>query len=115
MVNERGEFTNGFSLWFGHGKVNALRAVQAAANITVAERVVDASAEPNQVIPDVGSVVTSTIDVADEGTIHDLRVQVDIRHTYIGDLRVDLVAPDGTSEQMADRRAACRVSGERST
>ena len=31
-VNERGEFdANGFSLWFGNGKVNAFHAVQQAA------------------------------------------------------------------------------------
>ena len=30
-VNEDGTFQNGISLWFGHGKVNAFRAVQAAA------------------------------------------------------------------------------------
>lgn len=95
-VNEAGTFNDGFSLWFGHGKVNARRAVAAAANITVEERVVDKSAQPNQVIPDVGSVVTSAIDIAEEGAIKELRVQVDITHTYIGDLRVDLIAPDGT-------------------
>jgi subtilisin-like proprotein convertase family protein len=96
-VNEPGDFNpHGFSLWFGNGKVNALRAVQAAAHVTVSARVIDVSAQPNERIPDVGNVVTSVIDIAEEGSIQDLRVQVDISHTYIGDLRVDLIAPDGT-------------------
>lgn len=97
-VNEPGDFNaGGFSLWFGNGKVNALRAVQRAAAHSVAERTVDVSAEPGAMIPDVGNVVTSAIDVTDHGTINDLRIQVDITHTYIGDLRVDLIAPDGTA------------------
>ncbi|MFH0242532.1 S8 family peptidase [Streptomyces sp. HK10] len=32
----------------------------------------------------------------------DLKVEVDIRHTYSGDLRVDLVAPDGTAYRLKD-------------
>ena len=41
--------------------------------------------------------VMSAIDIAEQGTINDLRIKVNISHTYIGDLRVDLVAPDGTA------------------
>ena len=47
-------------------------------------------------IPDVGQVVTSSLDVMSGGTINDLRIQVNITHTFIGDLRVDVIAPDGT-------------------
>ncbi|MGK5446482.1 S8 family peptidase [Streptomyces radiopugnans] len=32
----------------------------------------------------------------------DLKVEVDIRHTYSGDLRVDLVAPDGSAYRLKD-------------
>jgi subtilisin family serine protease len=32
----------------------------------------------------------------------DLKVEVDIRHTYSGDLQVDLVAPDGTAYRLKD-------------
>jgi subtilisin-like proprotein convertase family protein len=96
-VNEPGAFNgNGVSLWFGHGKVNASRAVQQAAGATQADRTVDVSAQPGLEIPDVGSAVTSTIQIAQQGPIKDLRIQVNITHTYIGDLRVDLFAPDGT-------------------
>jgi subtilisin family serine protease len=96
-VNEPGNFNaKGFSLWFGHGKINASRAVQEAAHGTLTDRTVDVSAQPGLEIPDVGSAVTSTIQITAQGPIKDLRVQVNITHTYIGDLRVDLVAPDGT-------------------
>ncbi len=97
-VNEPGNFdANGFSLWFGHGKVNAFRALQAAGGAALQERTVDESAEPQADIPDVGAAISSAIEVGEEGTINDLRVQVDITHTFIGDLRVDLIAPDGTA------------------
>jgi subtilisin-like proprotein convertase family protein/subtilisin family serine protease len=97
-VNESGAFNAaGFSLWFGHGKVNAARAVQAAAVPVEAERVVDVEQEANLEIPDVGEIVESTIDVEETGTITDVRVRVDITHTFIGDLRVDLIAPDGSA------------------
>ena len=97
-VNEAGAFDDaGFSLWFGHGKVNAARAVQAAATPIGAERIVDIEQETNLNIPDVGDIVVGTIDVEEPGTITELRVGVDISHTFIGDLRVDLIAPDGTA------------------
>jgi subtilisin family serine protease len=96
-VNEEGGFNNeGFSLWFGHGKVNAFRAVQEAAAGTAAERLVNAAGNGPLEIPDVGPPVVSAIEVREDGTILEIRVQVNISHTYIGDLRVDLIAPDGT-------------------
>jgi subtilisin-like proprotein convertase family protein len=41
-------------------------------------------------------LTTSTIDVAAEQEIASVRVTLDIRHTYVGDLRVSLVSPAGT-------------------
>ena len=96
-VNEPGVFSpEGFSLWFGFGKVNAFRAVKAASAGLLEERTLDFTDAPGAVIPDVGSPVFGSIDIQEDGKISDLRVQVDISHTYIGDLRVDLLAPDGT-------------------
>jgi subtilisin family serine protease len=97
-VNEPGHFdAAGFSLWFGHGKVNAFRAVQAATAGVAAERVVDVQESSGLEIPDVGTPVVSAITIAEQGTINELRIHVNISHTYIGDLRVDLIAPDGTA------------------
>ncbi|MFB8246884.1 M4 family metallopeptidase [Streptomyces sp. NPDC055952] len=50
-------------------------------------------------IPDRGSAVTSSITVSGRtgNAPSNLQVAVDIVHTYIGDLKVDLVAPDGTA------------------
>ncbi|MTE20821.1 S8 family serine peptidase [Streptomyces sp. TRM43335] len=33
----------------------------------------------------------------------DLKVEIDIRHTYIGDLQIDLIAPDGTAYRIKDQ------------
>ncbi|NUP15523.1 MAG: peptidase M4 [Streptomyces sp.] len=50
-------------------------------------------------IPDNGAAVTSPITVSGRtgNAPSNLQVAVDIVHTYIGDLKVDLVAPDGTA------------------
>jgi subtilisin-like proprotein convertase family protein len=94
-VNEPGDFNAaGHSLWFGHGKVNAASAVRAAAGT---QATLDQRADPNLSIPDVGAPVFSDINVLAAGSLTDVRITVDISHTYIGDLRVDLVTPDGTS------------------
>ncbi|WFB07306.1 M4 family metallopeptidase [Streptomyces sp. LX-29] len=52
-------------------------------------------------IPDAGSAVTSPINVSRTGNAPStLKVDVDIVHTYRGDLVIDLVAPDGTSYRL---------------
>lgn len=56
------------------------------------------TAEANLPIPDNDpSGIASAIQVPLSGRLRDLTVGVDIRHTYIGDLRVELVAPSGQS------------------
>ncbi len=39
---------------------------------------------------------TSDINISESGTITDLNVYVDLTHTWVGDLEISLVAPDGT-------------------
>ncbi|MFF5966143.1 M4 family metallopeptidase [Streptomyces collinus] len=50
-------------------------------------------------IPDRGAAVTSSVTVSGRtgNAPSNLQVAVDIVHTYVGDLKVDLVAPDGTA------------------
>ncbi|MEU0586858.1 M4 family metallopeptidase [Streptomyces sp. NPDC006132] len=50
-------------------------------------------------IPDRGAAVTSSVTVSGRtgNAPANLQVAVDIVHTYIGDLKVELVAPDGTA------------------
>ncbi|MGH3434025.1 MAG: M14 family zinc carboxypeptidase [Thermocrispum sp.] len=53
-------------------------------------------------IPDAGSAVASTIGVTgvSGNAPSTLKVEVDIKHTWRGDLVVDLIAPDGTSYRL---------------
>ncbi len=53
-------------------------------------------------IPDAGTAVTSNIAVTGRtgNAPSNLQVDVDIRHTYRGDLVIDLIAPDGTAYRL---------------
>jgi hypothetical protein len=53
-------------------------------------------------IPDAGAAVSSSIAVTGVtgNAPSDLQVSVDIKHTYRGDLQIDLVAPDGTAYRL---------------
>jgi subtilisin family serine protease len=53
-------------------------------------------------IPDAGAAVTSTITIAGCGRNagSGSKVEVHIKHTYRGDLRIDLLAPDGSSYRL---------------
>jgi hypothetical protein len=53
-------------------------------------------------IPDAGSAITSSISVTgvSGNAPSDLQVSVDIKHTYRGDLVIDLLAPDGTAYRL---------------
>ena len=48
------------------------------------------------------STAESTINVTNNGTGGTISVKVDIKHTYIGDLRIDVVAPSGKSFRVKD-------------
>jgi subtilisin-like proprotein convertase family protein len=55
-------------------------------------------------IPD-GGTATSSVTVSDPARVKNVRVRIDrITHTYDGDLRIDLVAPDGTAVNLVNRR-----------
>ena len=41
--------------------------------------------------------ISSTIAIAKSGTVGQIKVKVDIRHPFIGDLRVALISPTGRS------------------
>ena len=49
------------------------------------------------------STISDTITVADSGTVTSLSLAVDVSHTYKGDLKVDLIAPDGTTKTVHNR------------
>jgi extracellular elastinolytic metalloproteinase len=72
--------------------------------IEAASRVVRGEAVPAQRIPDNDvSGVSSIIAMAQEGTIGGIKVGVDITHTFIGDLRIELLAPSGERAMLHNR------------
>ncbi len=62
-----------------------------------------ASGNVGETIFDYGRVV-STITVGDNTTIRDLNVRVNVTHSYTKDLKLTLIAPDGTRVPLAIRR-----------
>jgi subtilisin-like proprotein convertase family protein len=70
---------------------------------TLAE-VVRGEATPALTIPDNDLTgISSAITIAQSGTARALKVSVDITHTFIGDLRVELVAPSGQRAVLHNR------------
>ena len=62
----------------------------------VPEEVIRAEATPRLRIPDNNPAgVSSVLTLSGQGTVRHLRVSLKIKHTYIGDLRVELVSPTG--------------------
>ncbi|MDJ0379921.1 S8 family serine peptidase [Streptomyces sp. G-G2] len=86
--------------FFGEGQVDALKAVGGSTPPTgkYFENLGDFAINDNATVesPLTVSGVTGNAPAT-------LRVGVDIKHTYIGDLKVDLVAPDGTVYTLSDR------------
>ena len=56
----------------------------------------------NLAIPD-DDTVSDTITVPNSGTATSVSVAIDITHTWIGDLKITLIAPDGTTQTLHDR------------
>jgi len=94
--HKKGSYKDGHSEWFGFGKVDALRAVEEATRRTPAQSTVEIENTTAYPIPDYpGRAVYSTLEVDLTGTISDVTVSLVIDHTWIGDLIVYLVSPQG--------------------
>ncbi len=68
----------------------------------VGKKVIDSVVQDTPLsIPDNGAAVTSSLNIERPGTtVNNLKVRVDIEHTYIGDLDVTLHSPSGTPVQL---------------
>ncbi|WP_455207377.1 proprotein convertase P-domain-containing protein [Kaarinaea lacus] len=70
--------------------------IQFAGDQIVTSDVIQIAAHPNKAIPDnQENGIESIIDVNKDGMVRQIAVDVDITHTYIGDLLVELFAPSG--------------------
>jgi subtilisin-like proprotein convertase family protein len=90
---------NGHSQWFGYGKVNATKAVQAAqqsrATGAVATKQVGAGNYSQIEIPDNDRQgIKSAIAISESSQVKNIQVTVNISHDFLGDLEIYLIAPN---------------------
>ncbi|MBE9178176.1 S8 family serine peptidase [Oculatella sp. LEGE 06141] len=104
----------GHSQWFGYGKVNAARAVQAAQQrLAAVPRVSQWVRQQNTAaiaIPDDnprGAV--SSIQITNTSQIRDIQISLDINHSYLGDIEVVLMPPRGTTVLLQSRTLGRRT------
>ncbi len=83
-----------------------------------AARVKTYSSTPNAPIPDsqgrnvAGRALTDTIRISDSGTVQDLKVVLDINHTWVGDLKIFLIhKTSGTRVRLVNRPGRGNCSG----
>lgn len=101
--------TNGHSQWFGYGKVNAFKAVQAAKQ-KIAQgqqagvRRLHGRNDTPVAIPDNNPQgVTSAIRVSDSALLQYIQITVNIEHAFLGDIEVYLKAPTGQTVLLQNR------------
>ncbi|MCW6035728.1 S8 family serine peptidase [Spirulina subsalsa FACHB-351] len=100
----------GHSQWFGYGKVNAFRAVQAAQQQQAqggrTDKVQTVELRQNQplTIPDhEPRGVVSAIALNQGGPVEQVEVQLELRHQFLGDLEVYLLPPSGETLLLQNR------------
>ncbi len=94
-----------WSPWFGYGRVDAFKAVEQAKEAGNPIREIRIVQDDPQEIPDNSrDGIVSQIKVPQEGIIQDLRIRLDISHTYIGDLFVSLEGPGGQTISLHNRK-----------
>jgi subtilisin-like proprotein convertase family protein len=68
---------------------------------------VTGAVNPNLQIPDNDSQgISSDIEIQADGNVKTIAVDIDIEHTYIGDLRIDLASPAGTVVRLHNQQGA---------
>jgi subtilisin-like proprotein convertase family protein len=103
---DNGDTDGSWSPWFGHGRVDAAAAVAEALsrNQQAGVQVFQGSSSPDKSIPDNNARgIRDKIVCGDHFTISAITVGIDITHTYIGDLRITLSSPTGTTVLLHDR------------
>jgi extracellular elastinolytic metalloproteinase len=84
--------------------VGTLRHWSLEMDLEQTSQTVHGEATPGQTIPDNdANGISSSINIAQSGAAQQLVVSVDITHTFIGDLRVELAAPSGGTALLHDQ------------
>ncbi|MEO0410168.1 MAG: S8 family serine peptidase, partial [Cyanobacteria bacterium P01_A01_bin.135] len=98
----------GHSEWFGYGKVNALKAVQAAQRQVPppvrATRWLTQEDNQTAAIPDNDPQgLRRTIAVSEAGSLRGIGVGVRLQHPFLGDVEINLIAPSGEVVRLQSR------------
>jgi len=73
------------------------------------EHTSSAEISPNAIIPDAdNSGIRSSIMMADSGNVKSIEVEVDITHSYRGDLHIELISPSGQHALLRSRNGDSR-------
>jgi subtilisin family serine protease len=99
---------NGRCDWFGYGKVNAEKAVQAARRRRIRgfntnNQAQVLSNDPIDIPDGSDAGIVSLIEIEQSGAVQDIQVMVDIDHEYLGDLTIELIAPSGETALLQGR------------
>jgi subtilisin-like proprotein convertase family protein len=109
---DRGEFADvgnpdgTWSPWFGHGRVDAAKAVAEALRRRgeAGQKAFKRASSPNLDIPDNDiEGVRDSVTFSEAVNLSSVKVTVDLSHTFIGDLRLTLIAPSGKFVVIHDR------------
>ncbi len=109
--NNIGHTDGTWSGWFGFGSVDAeaavAEAIQLANGSPVNNNVIVHSSSPAKLIPDNNTAgISDTITVNEAGTVSSVSLDLDITHTFIGDLSIKLISPRGTPASLHERNGA---------
>jgi subtilisin-like proprotein convertase family protein len=107
--------SNGHSQWFGYGKVNAAKAVQAAqklrTSVLAASQYVKGENSRELRIPDNAQQgIKSAIAIVESRTIKDIQITVNITHDFLGDVEIYLIAPNNQRVLLQNRTLGRRTN-----
>ncbi|MBM0743808.1 S8 family serine peptidase [Phormidium sp. CLA17] len=101
--------------WFGYGKVNAFKATQAAVQRRVLaiapSRQIQLSNSTSLVIPDNNPQgIISPIQVTETSSVRTIQINLELQHSFLGDLEVSLIAPSKQTVLLQARTLGCRTT-----
>ncbi|WP_413163217.1 S8 family serine peptidase [Capilliphycus salinus ALCB114379] len=105
---------NGYSQWFGYGKVNAYKAVKMAYSQRVTfqkptRRLVETNSQTIEIPDDKPEGIKSAIVISETAPPQDIQVSVEIEHSFLSDIEVWLIAPNGEKVLLQNRMLGCQT------
>ncbi|AFY33376.1 S8 family serine peptidase [Calothrix sp. PCC 7507] len=105
---------NGHSQWFGYGKINAAKAVQAASQLRAVAssgtKQIGGRNDSQMAIPDNNRQgIKSAIAISEPNTVQNIQVTVNITHDFLGDLEIYLIAPNNQQVLLQNRTLGRRT------